>query len=94
MIALAFYLTCAQLDGLLIQEQVILLVIDRICSLGENRNANMVTAFLSYNAQCYKVKLDGKFLKSCKTTQQICKAIIKKSLKKRIWLQLPVCCIP
>jgi hypothetical protein len=81
-IALAYYLTYGQLDGLLVQEQVILLGSDRICSLDENCNANMVTAFPSYNARYYNVKLDGKFLKSCKTTQQICKAVMKKSFKK------------
>ena len=70
------------MDGLLIQEQVILLVSDSICSLDENSDANLVTAFPSCNARYYKLKLDGKFLKSCKTTQEICKTVMKKSLIK------------
>ena len=31
---------------------------DRICSLDENCNANMVTAFSSCNARYYKLKLE------------------------------------
>ena len=43
----------------------------------------MVTAaFPSYNTRYYNLKLDGKFLKSCKTTQEICKTVMKKSLIK------------
>ena len=71
MIALAYYLTCGQLDGLLIQEQVILLVSDRICicSFDEDCNPNMVIALPSYNARYCNVRLDGKIPKSYKTQQ-------------------------
>ena len=81
MIALAYYLTCGQLDGLLIQEQVILLVSDRICSFDEDCNANMVVALPSYNARYCNVGLDGKFLKSYKTQQIVnsYEEVVKKS---------------